>query len=111
MVANFREKAAVKRSGQSRLKVAALKRVIHREGARYGLPQKAFEQVMGVRDWKRLGVPQSVLQPAYHVFCPAVALSVHSVSCFLSSCSMKCAHADIELPAFLIPLINCTFIT
>jgi hypothetical protein len=86
-------------------------RVIRREGQRNGLPQKAFEQVMGVRDWKILGVPQSVLQPAYHVFCPAVALSAHSVSFFLSSCNTKCAHTDIELPAFLLPLINCTFIT
>lgn len=91
--------------------MAALRRVIRREGERNGLPQKAFEQVMNVRDWKTLGVPRSVLQPAYYVFCPAVALTVHSVSCFLSSCSTKCAHSDIELPAFLLQLINCTFIT
>jgi len=91
--------------------VAALKRVIRRHGERNGLPQKAFEQVMGVRDWKKLGVPQSVLQPAYRVFCPTGALNVHSVSCFLSSCSTKCAHTDIELPAFPLPLINCIFIT
>jgi len=113
MVTNFREKAAVIRSGRirRRQRVAALKKFIRREGERNGLPQNAFEQVIGVRDWKILGVPQSVLQSAYHVFCPAVALSVHSVSCFLSSCSTKCVHTDIELPAFLLPLINCTFIT
>jgi hypothetical protein len=48
MVDNFREKAAVKRSGRNRrwLRVAALKRVIRREGEINGLPQKAFEQVM-----------------------------------------------------------------
>ena len=79
--------------------MAALKRVIRREGERNGLPQKAFEQVMGVRDWKILGVLQSVFQPAYRVFCPVVAFSVHSLSCFLSICSTKCAHIDNELPA------------
>jgi len=70
MVTTFREKAAVTRSGRSRRlqRVAALKRVIRREGERNGLLQKAFEQVIGFRDWKILGVPQSVLQSAYHVF-------------------------------------------
>lgn len=77
--------------------MAALERVIHREGERKGLPQKAFEQVIGVRDRKILGVPQSVLQPAYRMFC---------VSAFT-----KYAHTDTELPAFLLPLIDCTFIT
>jgi len=113
VVHGYQMKAAVTRSGQSRrwLRVAALKWVIRREGERNELPEKAFERMIGVRDWKVLGVPQSVLKSAYHVFCPAVARSVHSVSCFLSSCSTKCAHTDIELPAFLLPLINCTFIT